>query len=188
MDSGNRSISAVTAPGRQSSLIDPQPMGSLAAPLETVEFGRVSSPFPLIGRQPDIALAPEIVPTGPQENNDVVSSSALAPHASPVAVPNALDRKPPLSSGDLAVLLTRGDSLFGAGDLASARLFYERAADASNGQAALRLGETYDPRFLERAHLRGARGDVAAAAFWYKRARYLGMSDAGMLLDSLASK
>jgi len=62
------------------------------------------------------------------------------------------------------VLLTRGDSLFGTGDLVSARLFYERAAGAGSGEAALRLGESYDPHFLEKTHLRG-HGDVAAAIF-----------------------
>jgi hypothetical protein len=38
-----------------------------------------------------------------------------------------------------------------AGDIASARLFYQHAADAGNGSAALRLGASYDPGFLSRA-------------------------------------
>jgi TPR repeat protein len=86
------------------------------------------------------------------------------------------------------VLLTRGDSLFRTGDLASARLFYERAANAGSGQAALRLGESYDPHFLEKTHLRGARSDTETAILWYKRARDLGASEATILLDSIASK
>jgi TPR repeat protein len=86
------------------------------------------------------------------------------------------------------VFLKRGDSLFGTGDLGSARLFYESAANAGSGQAALRLGESYDPHFLEKTHLRGARGDMAAAIFWYKRARDLGVSDATILLESIPSK
>ena len=91
-----------------------------------------------------------------------------------------------LSSGDVAVLLTRGDSLFGTGDLVSARLFYERAAAAGSGEAALRLGESYDPHFLEKTHLRG-HGDVAAAIFWYERAYQLGVSEATILLSSIRS-
>jgi len=91
-----------------------------------------------------------------------------------------------LSSGDVAVLLTRGDSLFGTGDLVSARLFYERAAGAGSGEAALRLGESYDPHFLEKTHLRG-HGDVAAAIFWYERAHELGVSEASILLSSIRS-
>ena len=90
-----------------------------------------------------------------------------------------------LSNTDVSVLLTRGDSLFGFRDFASARLFYERAANAGNGQAAIRLGQTYDPSFLEWARLRWVRGDAAAAAFWYRRARELGMSDAEHLLKGM---
>jgi TPR repeat protein len=88
----------------------------------------------------------------------------------------------------MSALLMRGDSLFGGGDIASARLFYERAADAGNGQAALRLGESYDPAFLARVHLGGVRGNVSAAIFWYQRAGDLGMSEADLLLGSLQAK
>jgi len=91
----------------------------------------------------------------------------------------------PISSGNVGMLLARGDSLFGTGDLASARLFYERAATAGSGEAALRLGESYDSHFLERTHLRGARGDTTAAILWYTRARDLGVGEATILLDGL---
>src|SRR5262249_43104298 len=93
------------------------------------------------------------------------------------------------TGGDVAAFMTRGDSLFGNGDLVSARLFYERAANAGSGQAALRLAETHDPRFLEKTHLGGlVRGDIAAAVFWYRRAHDLGASEAAILLESIPSK
>jgi len=123
--------------------------------------------------------------------NSPTSSKVLSPQTAPpaVAVPAMTsNQEPRLSSEDVAVLLTRGDSLFGTGDLVSARLFYERAANAGSGQAALRMGESYDPHFLERTHLRGARGDLTAAIYLYKRARDLGASDATILLDSIPSK
>jgi TPR repeat protein len=85
-------------------------------------------------------------------------------------------------------LLSRGDALFGVGDVASARLFYERAADAGNGEAALRLGETYDPNFLERAKLRAVQGDLKAAVHWYRRARELGVVEAEILLKGIQPK
>jgi TPR repeat protein len=84
--------------------------------------------------------------------------------------------------------MARGDSLFGVGDVTSARLFYERAADAGNGEAALRLGETYDPNFLERAQLRAVPGDAAAAVFWYRRAGELGVAEAEILLKGMQIK
>jgi TPR repeat protein len=88
---------------------------------------------------------------------------------------------------ETAPLVERGDRLFGVGDIASARLFYERAADAGDGQAALRLGETYDPAFLERAQLR-VQGDRALAVFWYQRARELGASEAEILLKGAQAR
>jgi hypothetical protein len=79
-----------------------------------------------------------------------------------------------LSAEQVAVLLARGDDLVRRADINSGRLFYERAADAGNAEAALRLGASYDPAFLARVGLKGVRGDAAQAAQWYKRARDLG--------------
>ena len=89
---------------------------------------------------------------------------------------------------EIAALLARGDVLFSKGDLLAARLFYERAADGGNGQAALKLGETFDPVFLDRAHLRAAHGDWSIALSWYRRARDLGVGEAEILLKSLEAK
>jgi len=113
-----------------------------------------------------------------------LKSSQVAPAAGPTAVPPAPARPPTEKSPsgvDIPLMLARGDSLRGVGDIASARLFYERAANAGDGQAALRLGESYDPAFLERAQLR-VPGDRALAVFWYQRARELGESKAEILL------
>jgi TPR repeat protein len=70
------------------------------------------------------------------------------------------------------------------GDVSSARLFYERAADAGDERAALRVGKTFDPVFLYTAHL-SVRGDSAMAVFWYNRARELGAAEAETLLNHL---
>jgi hypothetical protein len=96
--------------------------------------------------------------------------------------------QPRSDSLETASLLERGDRLFGMGDVTSARLFYERAAEAGDGQAALRLGETYDPTFLERAKLRAIKGDLKAAASWYRRAKELGVVEADILLNGLQTK
>lgn len=89
------------------------------------------------------------------------------------------------AGADVSILLERGDSLFRIGDITSARWFYERAADNGSGQAALRLGESYDLSFLENAHLRAVRADLSAAVFWYRRARELGVSEAEILLKGI---
>jgi TPR repeat protein len=88
-------------------------------------------------------------------------------------------------SQDFATLVARGDAFLSAGDIASARLFYERAADAGDGPAALRLGATFDPGFLSRAGVRGAPGDPTRAASWYRRALDLGEAAAAERLKNL---
>jgi len=131
---------------------------------------------------PDAVDTPTRAPREP----DALTTPDLAMAATANTAVTPAAGRARLSSGDVAVLLTRGDSLFGTGDLVSARLFYERAAGAGSGEAALRLGESYDPHFLEKTHLRG-HGDVAAAIFWYERAHELGVSEASILLSSIRS-
>jgi len=121
---------------------------------------------------PPVALAPE-----------APINETAAPAKTKTALPQPVEPYP--VAINTAVFLARGDALFGTGDIASARLFYERAADSGSAQAAIRLGETFDPSFLARAGLNGARGDPADALKWYKRARELGASEADILIMSI---
>lgn len=90
-----------------------------------------------------------------------------------------------ISSADLTELLDHGDSLLHNGDVASARLFYERGAGAGDGRAALRLGATFDPEFLGRLGLGKLQADPAEARSWYSRALDLGAADAKRQLNRL---
>ncbi len=85
-------------------------------------------------------------------------------------------------------LLDRGDALISRADIASARLYYQRAADAGNAQGALRLGETYDPAFLTIMGARERSGDLSIAAKWYRRAVELGAVEARVLLERSEGK
>jgi TPR repeat protein len=79
---------------------------------------------------------------------------------------------------EIAELLARGDSFVVVGDIPSARVFYERAASAGDGRAALRMGTTFDMAFLRRAGLPRTFGDPAQARSWYRRAFDLGAVEA----------
>ena len=81
--------------------------------------------------------------------------------------------------------MARGDELVNERDIASARLYYERAADMGDGRGALRMGETFDPVFLDRADIRGTQGDEQEALSWYRRASALGDAEAVRLLKNL---
>jgi TPR repeat protein len=134
-----------------------------------------------------VAFAPTLLPA-PSGSSATASSGETRfgddSNTATTATPPAHES----SAAELAALLARGDVLFSKGDLLAARLFYERAADGGDGQAALKLGETFDPVFLDRAHLRGARGDWSMAMSWYRRARDLGVPEAEIMLKSLESK
>jgi len=113
---------------------------------------------------------------------------ADAAAAAPAPAPKIPADHPRLAAGETAALLARGDSLLGVGDIASARLFYERASDGGDGRAALRLGATYDPGFLARVRLPHPQGDVAQALSWYRRARDLGESEAERWIRALETR
>ena len=134
------------------------------------------------------ALEPS--PTAPTSVAPTVSGVATAEPdaAGSTSAPVIPPADATLTAVEISVLLARGDKSLSSGDVASARLYYGRAASAGDGQAALRLGETFDPVFLEHAHLRSARGDLAAALSWYRRARDMGAAEAEILLNSLEAK
>jgi hypothetical protein len=123
----------------------------------------------------------------PQPNETVATPApppaAATPQASSPPVQSPVGQHP--STAEIAALVTRGDAFLSAGDIASARLFYERAADAGDSAAALRLGATFDRNFLGRAGVRGNPGDPAQAASWYRRARDLGDAAAAERLKNL---
>ena len=92
------------------------------------------------------------------------------------------------AAGEAVTLMVRGDEFFTMGDIASARLYYERAADAGSAEAALRAGETFDPAFLGRNRLLGMRAEPEQAERWYRRAHELGSRTADALLAALKAK
>ena len=119
------------------------------------------------------------------------SPATAAPSSPPAAAPSSLAGTRPvsgLSAAEIDELVEHGDSLLRTGDIVSARLFYERAADAGDGRAALRAGATFDPDFLGRAGLGKVQADAAEARLWYSRALELGATDAKRRLDTLSTR
>jgi hypothetical protein len=79
---------------------------------------------------------------------------------------------------ELAALLKRAQSMMDIGDIASARLFLERAAGARDAKAALLLAQTYDPAVLGATDLRTITADPATARLWYQKAAEFGSEEA----------
>jgi TPR repeat protein len=82
-------------------------------------------------------------------------------------------------------MVRRARALIETGDIAGARLFLERALEAADGEAALLLGSTYDPRWLAEQGVQGLAGDPTRARRLYEKARDLGAADASAKLRLL---
>jgi len=111
-----------------------------------------------------------------------------APVAAPAPAPAPAKPLPAIAPEEMAELMARGNQMLATGDIAAARLFFERAAQGGNAAAALAAGKTYDPLFLEAAHARGIRGDPVAAARWYRQASAGGDPEADGLMKRLMAR
>jgi predicted nucleic acid-binding Zn-ribbon protein len=88
-------------------------------------------------------------------------------------------------AADAARLMARASVLLGQGDIGSARIVLERAAERGNAQAAFALAETYDPLILAKWGTRGTRGDATKAGELYAKAEAGGNQQAKQRLDAL---
>jgi hypothetical protein len=172
-------------------ILQPTPHLVGAAPASTGRSSSVREEMPMLqlAEEPATSAAPtqaapsaettSVIATAPPPLSAPPSPSPKVEDPPPVAVPSVAHPPvgPRLSATEIAALLARGDAFLGTGDITSARLFYERAADAGSGLAALRLGATFESPFPGRAGI-GAAADPAQALFWYRRARALGISEA----------
>jgi hypothetical protein len=84
--------------------------------------------------------------------------------------------------------ITRGQEQLADGNIAAARLLFQRAADAGLAYGALFLAETYDPNELALYKVRGIAGDISLARTWYEKARALGAPEAEQRLKRLGGK
>ena len=99
-------------------------------------------------------------------------------------IPNAPGAQ--LMNSEDAALMERGRDLLKSGDVASARLLFQRLANAGIADAALVLAATYDPQYLAQHNLIGVAGDETKAHAWYQRASELGSTEAGRILARTA--
>jgi hypothetical protein len=127
----------------------------------------------------EMALAPS--------RDDVTSAypSTLQSGVPLAAPPVATSPVRRLDADELSTLMRRARGLLAAGDIPSARLLLERAADAQEVDAALLLAQTYDPQALGTRDARKIKSDPATARFWYQRAAQLGSAAAQRRLSQL---
>ena len=114
----------------------------------------------------------DVSPVAPPKLVEKAAPATSAPAGPPVK-PDTPVPETKLSDADRALFAQRGSELLAAGDIASARLFFERAANAGDARSALGMAMTFDPAELAKAGVRGVKGDQVKADYWYQRARLL---------------
>ena len=130
---------------------------------------------------PPLTREREAPPLTSPESSVAASAAALAPgglsgaqtaEARPIHTSQHIANSPPvaaaLSPEMVAFLLRRGDTMLQQGDVRSARLYFEQAAEAGSGQGAIAAAKTYDPVFLATIDAPGLQSDVARAIKWYR--------------------
>ena len=145
----------------------------ITAAYQTAAKGKVAVPEPVVRE-----AAREVAPAIP-----VVAVAPAVRESAPATREAVPARR--IDPDELAALLKRAKSLLAIGDITSARLLLERAADAQEAEAALMLAGTYDPLVLGSQDLRSVTPDPAAARVWYQKASQLGSADARRRLGQL---
>lgn len=158
----------------------PQPTVVLSAPQAVAPPAPSASPPPLAWPERretiGVAMAP---PTASLSNPPV--QRPMVPHPA-----NAVVRE--MKADEIAMLMNQAEQFISAGDVVTARVLFQRAAEAGDAKAALALGASFDPALLAKMGVRGISPDVQQARNWYEKARDLGSSEALARLEKLSAR
>lgn len=80
-------------------------------------------------------------------------------------------------------LIRSAEQLLDAGDVEAARALLQRAAELGSGEAALKLGRSYDPSQAKRPTFADSQTNPALARAWYERALSLGTQEAAAYIQ-----
>jgi len=170
------------------------PVGEISAKVEpapappTVEPPPVAASIdnapPTTVREPvsEARAALKMPPPSSNATDPTAPGKDIVTTAEPAPAPRT-DEPPP--SAEVAVMVRRGYQLLVAGDIISARRFFERAAEAGDAAAACGLGRSFDPLSLRQMGVRGLSGDLATAIRWYRKAAEAGSREAQRRLQQL---
>jgi hypothetical protein len=111
------------------------------------------------------------------------AESAIAP-----AIAFGPSTQPKIPATEEAAMIERANGFLQSGDVAAARLLYERLARRGSSQGALALARTFDPATLRTLAVVGLKPDLGKAREWYKRAAELGSKEAGNRLATLEAE
>jgi hypothetical protein len=106
----------------------------------------------------------------------------------PTAPPSATKVVRALQPEEIMLLVQQGEKFITDGDIAAARVMFERAAKAGDAAAALALAAAYDPLVLAKLRVFGVDTDVDKARVWYEKAKSMGAAEAAERLNALPTR
>ena len=129
-----------------------------------------------------------IVPHGPGSPSQVASAQVGEAAVSGPQPPRLKGgtTATPLSADEIAARIGRSSDFLKNGDFAAARLLLRRAAESGSADAALMLGKTFDPLYLNELGAVGIQPDIEQCRLWYEKAAELGSAAAAQRLANLA--
>jgi hypothetical protein len=157
---------------------EPSPIPMPAVSAEVVKTGsikaapRVSEPGLLPVTAEAVAVKPEAAVVKAEFAAVRSGEAETRPHE-PLAAAAAPQTRPTMTSADANGYLAKAEAALRIGDLAVARLFFGRLAEAGDARGAVGMARTYDDSELKKLPVFGLRGERAEVERWQARAREL---------------
>ena len=130
--------------------------------------------------QPTAIAAGTIAP-----KHETMPSPATAAPAPTTVVPSPHKPIRTLEPEVIVLLINEAKKHISTGDVVTARMIFQRVAEAGDATAALELAASYDPTVLARLGVIGMGADVEKARAWYRIAESFGSAEAKQRLRSL---
>jgi hypothetical protein len=124
----------------------------------------------------------------PARSSEGETVATLQPAEPGAQLPPASKATHALDPEEIKLFMQQGEQFIAAGDVVTARIVFQRAAEAGDANAAMALGATYDPTVLAKLGVAGLGADVEKARTWYQKAESLGSTEATRRLAILANR
>ncbi len=166
-----RSIITVSGLPQGATFSDGRPYGETEWTLRADEIGDLRLTLPPRAAGVSTLAVQLVAPDG-----RVIADAHTA--LSVAADPKAALVQRPEEATLIADLIAHGNKMVSVGYFPGARAYFQRAAEAGSGEAAITMGETYDPGFIAQMGAQGIRPEPDQAIAWYERAKALGAAGA----------
>jgi hypothetical protein len=139
-------------------------------------------------RSPSVQTSQSIKTSQPSRSPEDETGAIVQPDEPGAQIPPVSKATRMLDPEEITLLMKQGEQFIAAGDVVTARIVFQRAAEAGDADAALALGATYDPIVLAKLGVAGLGANVEKARIWYQKAENLGSTDATRRLAILENR